>query len=66
MVEHKKKLITRRFEPQVFKPICIPFKVLDKKFPNTYKLELLKNLKVHPIFHVSFLESIARDATRPN
>jgi hypothetical protein len=26
----------------------------------------LENLKVHPIFHVSLLKSIAHDASRPN
>jgi hypothetical protein len=40
--------------------------VLEKKFPDTYKLELLENLKVHPIFHVSLLKPITRDASRPN
>ncbi len=35
-------------------PYVGPFKVLEKKFPNTYKLELSENLKVHPIFHVLF------------
>ncbi len=47
-------------------PYMGPFKVLEKKFPNTYKLELSKNLKVHPIFHVLFLKSFVRDASRPN
>ncbi len=26
----------------------------------------MKNPKVHPTFHVSFLKSVARDASRPN
>jgi hypothetical protein len=47
-------------------PYAGPFKVLEKKFPDTYKLELLENLKVHPIFHVSLLKPITRDASRPN
>jgi hypothetical protein len=47
-------------------PYAGPFKVLEKKFPNTYKLELPKNLKVHPIFHVLLLKSVARDASRPD
>ncbi len=47
-------------------PYVGPFKVLDNKFPNTYKLELLKNLKVHPIFHVSLLKSVTRNAFRLN
>jgi hypothetical protein len=42
-----------------------PFKVLEKKFLDIYKLKLLENLKVHPIFHVSFLKSVAHDASRP-
>jgi hypothetical protein len=47
-------------------PYTSPFKVLEKKLSNTYKLELPKNLKVHPTFHVSILKLIARDASRPN
>jgi hypothetical protein len=47
-------------------PYVGPLKVLEKKFPNTYKLKLLENLKVHPIFHVSFLKPIVRDASRPS
>jgi hypothetical protein len=39
-------------------PYASPFKVLEKIFPNTYKLELSKNLKVHPIFHVLFFKSV--------
>jgi hypothetical protein len=35
-------------------PYAGPFKVLEKKLSDTYKLELPKNLKVHPTFHVSF------------
>jgi hypothetical protein len=40
--------------------------MLEKKFLDIYKLELLKNLKVHPIFHVSLLKLVAHDASRPN
>ncbi len=47
-------------------PYASPFKVLEKKLSNTYKLELLENLRVHPTFHVSFLKPIARNASRPN
>jgi hypothetical protein len=47
-------------------PYVGPFKVLEKKFFDTYKLELPKNLKVHPTFHVSLLKSVARDTSRPN
>jgi len=43
-----------------------PFKVLEKKLSDTYKLELSENLKVHLTFHVSFLKPVARDASRPN
>jgi hypothetical protein len=40
--------------------------MLEKKIFDTYKLELLKNLKVHPIFHVFLLKLVARDTTRSN
>jgi hypothetical protein len=59
VVEHQKFLIARRFEPQVLGPIC-------GSIHNTHKLELLKNLKVHPIFHVLLLKSVVRDASRPS
>jgi hypothetical protein len=47
-------------------PYASPFKMLEKKFFDIYKLELSENLKVHPIFHVSLLKSVACDASRPN
>jgi hypothetical protein len=47
-------------------PYASPFKVLKKKFLDTYKLELPKNLKVHTIFHVLLLKPVSRDASRPN
>jgi hypothetical protein len=47
-------------------PYAGPFKVLEKKLSDTYKLELSENLRVHPTFHVSFLKPVARDASRPH
>jgi len=47
-------------------PYAGPFKVLEKKLSDTYRLELPENLRVHPTFHVSFLKLVARDASRPN
>jgi hypothetical protein len=47
-------------------PYAGPFKVLEKKLSNTYKLELLENLRVHPTFHVFLLKPVARNASRPN
>ncbi len=47
-------------------PYVGPFKVSEKKFPDTYKLKLRENLKVHPTFHVSFLKPISCDASRRN
>jgi len=40
--------------------------MLEKKFPDIYKLELPENLKVHPLFHVSLLKLVVCDASRPN
>jgi hypothetical protein len=51
---------------KILGPYAGPFKVLEKKLSDTYKLELPKNLKVHPTFHVFFFKSIAHDASRPN
>jgi hypothetical protein len=47
-------------------PYAGPFKVLEKKLSNTYKLKLPENLRVHPTFHVSLLKLVSRDASRPN
>jgi len=47
-------------------PYASPFKVLEKKLSDTYKLELPENLRVHTTFHVSFLKSVSRDVSRPN
>jgi hypothetical protein len=47
-------------------PYAGPFKVLEKKLSDTYKLKLPKNLKVHPTFHVSLLKPVSCDASRPN
>jgi len=47
-------------------PYASPFKVLEKKLSNTYKLELPENFRVHPTFHVSLLKSVSCDASRPN
>jgi hypothetical protein len=38
--------------------------MLEKKLLDIYKLKLLENLEVHPIFHVSFLKLVAFDASR--
>ncbi len=47
-------------------PYAGPFKVLEKKLSNTYKLELPENLRVHPTFHVSLLKSVSCNASKPN
>jgi hypothetical protein len=47
-------------------PYAGPFKVLENKLFNTYKLEQLENLRVHPTFHVSFLKPVTHNASRSN
>jgi len=47
-------------------PYAGPYKVLEKKLSNTYKLELSENLRGHSTFHVSLLKSVVRNASRPN
>jgi hypothetical protein len=47
-------------------PYVGPFKVLENKLSDTYKLKLSKNLRVHSTFHVSLLKPVCCDASRPN
>ncbi len=47
-------------------PYAGPLKMLEKKFPDTYKLKILEFFKVHPICHVLFLKMVPYDASRPN
>lgn len=61
----KKNWLLESLSHKFLGPYVNPFKVLEKKFPHTYKLELPENLKVHPIFHVSFLKLVHCDALRP-
>jgi hypothetical protein len=64
---HIKKIqLPEGFSHKFLGPYASPFKVLEKKIPDVYKLKLSKNLKVHPTFHVLLLELISSDASRPN
>jgi hypothetical protein len=47
-------------------PYAGPFKVLEKKLSDTYKLQLPENLRNHRTFRVSLLKRVFRDASRPN
>jgi hypothetical protein len=58
--------LPKGFSHKFLGPYAGPFKMLEKKFPDTYKLELPENLRIHPTFHVSFLKLVTRDASRPN
>ncbi len=62
----KKICLPKGLSHKFLGPYASPFRMLEKKFLDTYKLKLPKNLKVHPIFHVSFLKLVACDASRPN
>jgi hypothetical protein len=58
--------LPENFNHKFLGPYVGPFKLLEKTFLDIYNLELPENLKVHPIFHVSFLKPVAHDASRPN
>jgi hypothetical protein len=62
----KKFRLPKKFEPQVLGSICKSTQSVGKKNLDIYKLELLENLTIHPIFHVSFFKSVNHDASRPN
>jgi hypothetical protein len=47
-------------------PYAGPFKVLEKKLSDIYKLELPENLRVHPTFHVSLSKPVSCDASKLN
>ena len=38
------------------------FKILQKTGPVNYRLELFKRNRIHPVFHISFLEPIFKNA----
>jgi hypothetical protein len=40
-----------------------PFKILRKKGPVNYELELPKRMRIHPVFHILLLEPATLDAT---
>ena len=42
-----------------------PFKIEKKLGPVTYKLQLPKDMKIHPVFHVALLEKAPSNATIP-
>jgi len=65
VVEHQKRLL-EGLSHKFLGPYVGPFKVLENKFLDTYKLELVENLKVHPIFHVSLLKLVVHDASKLN
>jgi hypothetical protein len=66
VVEHQKFQLPEGLNHKFLGPCAGPFKVLENKFPNIYKLKLPKNLKVHPIFHVLLLKLVFHDTSRPN
>jgi hypothetical protein len=66
VVEHQELSVAEGLSHKFLGPYVSPFKVLEKKLSNIYKLELLENLRIHPTFHVSLLKLVSRDASRPD
>jgi len=64
VVEHQEFRLPKGLSHKFLSPYASPFKVLEKKLSDTYKLELPENLRVHPTFHVSLLKLVSRDASR--
>ncbi len=62
----KKNCLLKGLNHEFLGPYVGSFKVLEKKFPNIFKLELPKNLKVHPIFHVFFKKLVTHEDSRFN
>jgi hypothetical protein len=54
VVEHKKFRLLEGLSHKFLGPYAGSFKVLEKKFPDTYKLELPENLKFIPHFMFRF------------
>jgi len=56
---------TKRSSKKSSQKLYGPFKVLERKASQVYKLEMWPQWKIHPVNHVSLLEHY-RAATRPN
>jgi len=52
--------------PKFMSKIGAPFSIVEQVFKDIYKLELPPEIKVHPIFHVSFLKSFKDDTLWPD
>jgi len=60
-----KKIRTKRPLKKLSPKLYGSFKVLDRKRGRAYKLEISRQWKIHPVFHVSQLEPY-RASNRPN
>ena len=62
-VRPKKSSLNLRGCAKLAPQYCGPFEILSRMGQVTYQLDLLPNLKVHNVFHISVLKFFVHDAT---
>ena len=60
----RKNIKTKRPSDKLDHTKLEPFKIQEKLRPVTFRLELPRHMRIHPVFHISLLEKAPENAKR--